>query len=587
MEDMKNPYAREILQQKISSYKEHLAHQVAGFEANTVLGKRQNMAIENIEKLAKATYSDPHLYLEHKEDALIAIHNLDIDPIHKAKLANKAIAEIASSAGSAVLKNTPASILDPKINYDWKNDLDARSLIKFEQHATNAVNHENNKRLTEFNKLSKIHFKNILANGKGIDGIELKLSSLPEEVAAGFYDQEQLHINAHDVLEQVKDAPIQVASKLLSGFMTIKPEEERYIEQAGIYTILAKEVQKQENLAKKDPALFVEKLFTSVEDDRGLGEKIIDRIARQNQKGIASYNQKLLTNDEREEFRAALDSRDARVIQGELNNILKIEHDHESLGHKIVEEILADNKLSALNHFYIDANLHSRGNLKNDLARAMASGQALGEMSNNDKKEINDKIEKETKDWQDSILAGNTDNAPEVNLMRTGLLELARFYQFEKHLSVAESTNMAIRNMFKASYIAPYRDWTHGKFYVPKTVLDDGEPIELDEKNVNYGLQKHRASIINHQVQYDQISSFGQEYYKGELLDSVAVDSALRNGAFRLTKDRKSVYYIYFDDKGEHPLLKSNKEKFTIDLLELNKSIARNALPSIHPYGAI
>ena len=79
MEDMKNPYAREILQQKISSYKEHLAHQVAGFEANTVLGKRQNMAIENIEKLAKATYSDPHLYLEHKEDALIAIHNLDID----------------------------------------------------------------------------------------------------------------------------------------------------------------------------------------------------------------------------------------------------------------------------------------------------------------------------------------------------------------------------------------------------------------------------------------------------------------------------------------------------------------------------
>jgi hypothetical protein len=172
-------------------------------------------------------------------------------------------------------------------------------------------------------------------------------------------------------------------------------------------------------------------------------------------------------------------------------------------------------------------------------------------------------------------------------LMRTGLLELARFYQFEKHLSVTESTDMAIRNMFEASYIAPHKSWTHDKFYIPRTVLDDEEIVQLDERNVNFGLQKHRAGIINHQVQYDQISSFGREYYKGELLDSVAVDSALRNGTFRLTKDRKSVYYVYFDNKGEHPLLQSNQEQFTINLLELNKSVARKSLPSIHPYGAI
>jgi hypothetical protein len=580
----------ESLQQKIGHYKENLANKISSFEANIVMDKRKNMAIEDIEKLSKATYNNPELYAQNKETAMLAINNLDMDPISKSKLGRKAISEIAESAANSVLAKLPATILNPEIKYPWQQDLDAKALIKLERYAASAINHENAKNISEFRQLAKIHFDNILAHGKGIDGIEEKLSVMPVNVKDEFLLNQELHLMAHDKLEQVKYAPLAEYARLLGNFANIKPGEVGYVEEQKLNNIIATEINKQQKLAKEDPAKFVEELFVSeLEGVTELSERIIDRIELQKQKGIPSYRQKMLTNEEREEFKLSLDSREPKLIQSNLDNLLKVEFNHQHLGHKIVEEILHNSKLPALNHFYIDANLYSRGNLKNDLARAMASNQALGEMSKKDEEAIQNRINEKLKDWQSAMLAGNTDRGPDVMTMKTGLLELARFYQFEKHLSTKEATDLAIDNLFNASYIAPYRDWRHGRFYIPKSVIDDNKIVGIDADSANYALGNLRANIIRQNIEYDPINSFGKEYYKGEVLDLKAVNTALREGAFRLGKDKNSIYYVYFDSEGtEQPLLKSANEILTIDLLELNKQAAiDDRLQEIELYKAL
>ncbi len=585
---LKNPYAKEILEQKLNGYRANMAQNVASFEASMVMDKRHNMAIENIEKLAKATYANPTLFSQNKETALIAINSLDIDPKHKAKLLKKASTDIAEASAESFVMNNPRSILDQNIEHPWKQDLDFRKIAKIDGEANQAINAENKKKLTEFNQLAKIHLESILARGKGIDGLDDKLESLPEIVAQEFIAKEQLHIKSYDILDQIKYAPLSEGLKIASS-LQVNPNSENYVEESLVKEKVISQIQKQKQRAEKDPALFVEELFLSeVDIDLPLAEKINKRLSLQTQKGIPSYKQKLLTQEEREHFQSALDSRDANIIQSELNNMLKIESNHESLGHKIVEEILQENKLSALNHFYIEANLHSRGNLKNDLARAMASGQALGEMSKNDKDAIQDRIKEKTKDWQDSILAGNSENVPEVLTMQTALLELARFYQFEKHVSIKEGCDLALRNLFETSYIKPYANWNHGNLYIPRTIIEDGRVKELETVNINYALQKLRGDLINHKIEYDAIASFGKEYYPDEALNSRDVESSLRGGTWRLSQDKKSVYYVYHDHEAERPLMKSNNEVQTWSLLDLNEVIApRKPLSSLHPYGAI
>jgi hypothetical protein len=244
LDEVKNPYARELLTNQINSYKAQHAGQIAGYEASLVMDKRHNMAIENIEKLAKATYNNPQIYSQNRENALIAVNSLDIDPIHKEKLAKKAKEEIAEAAASSVLTSNPASILNHDVNYEWKKDLDFRSLARIENQARASVTYNINKNIREFNKLSEIHFKNILTRGKGIEGIEDKLSSLSTESVLEFAAKEQMHINAYAVLERVKYAPLSAGKSELAK-LTPNPEDENYHEQLRLYELVAKKINKQ------------------------------------------------------------------------------------------------------------------------------------------------------------------------------------------------------------------------------------------------------------------------------------------------------------------------------------------------------
>lgn len=582
LQSLKNPYAKNILASKLAGYRENITNKLSNYEANLVMDKRANMAVENIEKLAHATYNNPELFASNREDALIAINSLDISLQKKSKLASEARNKIAESAALSVLSKMPETILNPEINYQWKDDLNVRILDRITRQASHALELNSRKKISEFEQLSKIHFQNILDNGNGISGITQKLESLPEDFAKDFIIKEELHKDAYDVLEQVKYTPLSGAWQIVASIAPSLDDTENYQIKSALYQLVSKQVAYQEKLARTNPAKYVEELFNNeLANTSNLGDKISQRLELQTQKGVPSYRQKLLTSEEREEFALMLDSRDAPVIEQNLNNILSIESNYQNLGHHIVEEILADNNsskknthLSALTHFYIDANIHKRVQVKHDIARAMVSGQALGEMSSYDEKKIKDNINKGIKDWQAQILAGNTDNAPEVLTMNAGLLELARFYQFEKHISANEASDLALNNLFNASYIAPYKSWQHGKFYLPRSVIEDGKLHELDESNINHNLITLRGNLINNKIEYDYISSFGKEYYRDQTLDSREVQKALRDGTFRVTKDKKSIYYVYFDNQGEHALMQSEHDVAIWPLLELNNIIA-------------
>lgn len=181
-----------------------------------------------------------------------------------------------------------------------------------------------------------------------------------------------------------------------------------------LYELVAKKIKKQKELSKSDPALFVQTLFSEeVDNELSLPDKINKRLSLETQKGIPHYLQKTITNEEREEFRNMLDSRDVDVIKTNFNNIFNIESEYESQGHGIVEEILSDKKkLPILSHFYIDANLYNRGNLKNDWARAMTSNQVNRWDVKKDEDGIKERIDKHIAPWGESILAGQKENTP-------------------------------------------------------------------------------------------------------------------------------------------------------------------------------
>ena len=574
--NIKNSYAKSLLQQRSLNYKNQLAHQLAGFEANIIMDKRQSMAIESIEKLAKATYLSPELYNKHKEDALISIESLSTSPTQKDKLARKAIHEIALGAANSFLRASPQSILDENTQHNWKADLDQYSIQKIERQALAAINQQQNIYKHKLQTISKTHFQSILDNGKGIDGIE----DVAEQAFAGdqeainaFIKKEELYRKAHTILQEAKYIPILQAQEVADA---LYPQEvsKTYLEEKALYKTVKHQIAKWNELARKDPAKFVETLFPEqLPVDIPVGEKFQIRKNLQYQKGIPKHQRRYLTNDEAEHFTSTLESGDPVKIQQELDRIAAIEHEHDPIGNKIIDELLNNKKMSSLLHFYADSYLYKRDHLKNDLAKAIASsGQLFGEFSKDDKNAIKKEIKnnRSVQDWEKSMLSGQMDNAEEVDLMKVGLLNLSRFYMRDKQIDTSDATELAVENLLKESYIN-LSSWSLGDLHVPSSILDEGDVQILDKDNLTYNIKRLRADIINHKLDYNKQESFGVDDAKAG-----RVTKALRTGRFRLTPDKKSLYYVFLYQEQENILRDELSQPVLFPLMALNVPIPPN-----------
>jgi hypothetical protein len=81
--NIKNPYTKRFLQQKIGGYRVRMADQISHTENSLIDGRRHNMAIEALEKLKNATYDNPEFYASCLEDGIVAINSLSLLPQEK------------------------------------------------------------------------------------------------------------------------------------------------------------------------------------------------------------------------------------------------------------------------------------------------------------------------------------------------------------------------------------------------------------------------------------------------------------------------------------------------------------------------
>ncbi|MFP3017702.1 MAG: hypothetical protein ACEY3E_02070 [Candidatus Tisiphia sp.] len=77
-------------------------------------------------------------------------------------------------------------------------------------------------------------------------------------------------------------------------------------------------------------------------------------------------------------------------------------------------------------------------------------------------------------------------------------------------------------------------------------------------------------------IAYDITSSFGQGYSDPQIQQAFVrrIKEVLSDGQFRLTIDKKAVYFVYFDEQGTHPLFSSPSTIFTVPLIQLNDPIS-------------
>jgi hypothetical protein len=280
--------------------------------------------------------------------------------------------------------------------------------------------------------------------------------------------------------------------------------------------------------------------------------------------------------DERSDYLARLQLPDAGEIKKQLDNISAIGDDNYQLGDQLLDEILqaekgeAGRRLSALTHLYVTSYLRKDNDLMHDTARAIAEqGQLFGEFSDNDKWTIKKAIKDSSimEDFIYRMLEGTPDNAALVEQTKESILNLARFYQYQRHLEPTKATKQAIEQLVAKSYIKPINN-----LYLPAKIIEDGRLVELNSEYLNYNMNKLRADLINDKVAYDKMHSFGAGYPdERQLVLDKRIKELLRDGQFKLTPDQKYIYFIYFDEHGVHNLLAGSDTIWHVPLIELNE----------------
>jgi hypothetical protein len=105
--------------------------------------------------------------------------------------------------------------------------------------------------------------------------------------------------------------------------------------------------------------------------------------------------------------------------------------------------------------------------------------------------------------------------------------------------------------------------------------VEDGRLIELNSDYLNYNLSKLRADLIHDRLPmdmaYDRTHSFGSGYDdERQLVFDQRIKEVLRAGQFKLTPDQKYIYFIYYDEHGEHNLLTAGGDIWHVSLTSLN-----------------
>ncbi|WP_375330751.1 hypothetical protein [Candidatus Tisiphia endosymbiont of Oplodontha viridula] len=583
-----NPLTKRLLQAKINDYRISLAGQISHTEAKLIDGKRHHLAIEAIEKLKNATYDNPQFYTSHLQDVAVAINSLSLLPQERDQMLINAKHDLAFAAAQATLKHSPNDILNPNIVAEWKEALSFEQRLKLEHQANNLLHHQQLLRQHQLSSLINADLHSILNTGERVKGIE---NLLQASFNAGdprllqFRSQEALYKQAFVISQQIKHLPFNQGQEILQQIAP-KGGDSDYDKKERLYHILVEQFNKQLKLAQTDPARLAEE-NGEIPKDIPLLQRLLLRKQLQQQKGIPSYDQRYLMNKERDEYLKKIETKDVNQIQQTTDSIISLRDDEGSsnqYGLEILEEILRDKgDLGLLTRLYAENRLYDRKTasafiqmivLANELS---LKSQPL--FTNHEITEFN----KEMKDngifrqWSSDLVRSNIQNETEINQIRQGIKYLAKYYQHTEDLDIDKAVKKATTKLI--SEVDMRLDSKN--LQIPRQIIVRGMIIDLNADYIESSLAELQHGLINGTIEYDYITSF-RDSRRNNIIDNIndpigqyaaaaIIRECLQQGKWKLTPDKKSVYYTFPTKDGQYlPVMAGVGKILKFDLSELN-----------------
>ncbi|WP_342257021.1 hypothetical protein [Rickettsia endosymbiont of Aspidapion aeneum] len=577
--NVKNPITKKILQSKIGDYRVNLADKVSNTEVRLIDGKRHNMAIEAIEKSKSATYDNPQLYESHLQDCSIAVNSLSLLPQEKEQLLHQAKEELAGAAAMGVVAHSPEAIirghaLPPEAQPLWQQHLSFEQRIKLENQANNLIHHKQLMLQQEVKSSWKPHLASILETGQGIKAIDNLLRVAFSSDDPNLYklkQDEAVYKQAFLITQHLKTAPLSEGDNILAAIAP-KAGDLDYDSKERMHHTLVKYHHEQMRLAGTDPAAFVEQLFKDeIPQNLSMEQRYILRKQLQEQKGIPSYAQKYLINAESNAFLRKLNSGDINEIKNTVNSIIGLRDDNGNrYGLEVMDELLATNKndkLALLIHHYAENKLFNR-----DTAEAfMEMIGANNLFSKTEEKEFTKIIENDenVEKWSNNLKWQNIQSGSEIEQMKHGIKYLAAYYHSQQSLSAEDAVKKAREKLIDKVYM----NIENKQLQIPRQIIAGNMIHNLDEDYIEANLVELQRGIINGTVPYDYPTCFGisGEDAIGEEAASRIRAEVLRQGRWKMTPDKKSVYYTYLTKDGSYlPVMAAPNKILKFDLVDLN-----------------
>jgi hypothetical protein len=574
---IKNQVALDFLHNKIHQHKSLLIDHLNHFDARLVEDKRLHTLEENISKAEHHIYDNPDSYSESLDDMLMGIDHASISPEHKNKKLIQVKRRFADAAATGLLRHNPQALVDEQAQFSWQQDIDLHRSETIRKQAAYQIQHETSLQQAHVKSLSQSHFLSILRTGKGIDHLDEMVQQAyqgqPNKLE-DFKQIESIYQDAHQALHTIKPLSFAQGDELVSQ-LAPKAGDPYYAKKLSVYETVLSELNQHRKMAENDPSAFVELLFAD-ELPNGLNpaERLAKRKYFQSIKGIPSYSQRYLTQQEVNDYSAPFLGEDVTLMQNQLDTMLVLEAHDQNIGKEVVKEIVSKSPA-------ISVPIKQYMLQKSDGNDALASvflkmiplqKELFASVSNDSRKTFDDALKdnKKIDKWYFGAIEGQPHNVNDAEFMLSSIRSLSRYFELVNHKTAKEALTLATEKLIT--------DQNHqiNDLTLPKKIYLGDQEVHLDKSVIARNLRIMKDNIVAGGVPYDERNSFGLGTDIPELQHEIEKrkKQVLPDGKFKLTPDKKGVYFTYFSPDGTyHQLRDQNANLITFDLFNLNNPI--------------
>ncbi|WP_440617785.1 hypothetical protein [Cysteiniphilum sp. 6C5] len=581
---IKNQVALDFLQNKILQHKSLLIDHLNHFDARLVEDKRLHTLEENISKAEHNIYEHPDLYRDALDDMLIGIDHASISPEHKNKKLIQVKRRFADAAATGLLRHNPHALIDKQTKFSWQEDIDLHRFETLRKQAAYQIQHDTALKQAHVTELSKSHFLSILRTGKGIDHLEEMVQqayqSQPDKLA-NFKQIESIYQDAHQTLHSIKPLSFAEGDQLVNQ-LAPKAGDPYYAKKLSVYETVLSELNQHRKMAENDPSAFVELLFAD-ELPNGLNpaERLAKRKYFQTIKGIPSYSQRYLTQQEVNDYSAPFLGEDITAMQNQLDTMLVLEAHDQNIGKDVVKEIVSKSPaISVPVKQYMLQRSHGNDALASVFLKMIPLQKELfASLSHDSRKVLDNLLDKDSgvkalKSWYEGVISGQPQNINDAEFMLSSVRSLARYFELVNQKGAKDAVKMSVEKLITE------QNHQINDLTIPKKIYLGDQEVHLDKSVIAHNLVTMKNNIVAGGVPYDERNSFGLGTDVPELQEQIErrKKDVLPDGNFRLTPDKKAVYFQYFSlDGNYHQLRDKNANLITFDLFNLNNPIGMRA----------